>query len=124
MHCQLRSADRTLFDGEATMIVARSPRGEFAILGDHAPLLAVLAPGVLRIQSDTGERVFVIRGGILRTTGDVTTLLVESGLPVEEIDLDAVRRRLTELDALTEAADGRQERDHLLLLQGAKERHG
>lgn len=31
MHCQLRSAERALFDGEATMVVAHSPKEVFAV---------------------------------------------------------------------------------------------
>jgi F-type H+-transporting ATPase subunit epsilon len=126
MRCQLRSADRTLYDGDASMVVAQSPRGEFAIMSGHAPLLAVLAQGPIRIQSEKGENVFVCRGGTLRVQGNETTLLVESALAVQEIDLEEVRRTLAALgeEPAVDSADASIERAYLLALQAAKERYG
>ena len=66
MHCQVRSAERTFFDGEATMVVARSGRGEFAVMDGHAPLLASLADAPLRIKAGGDEVVLACYGGALR----------------------------------------------------------
>ena len=52
MHCQLQSPEQMLFDGEAKIIVARSPDGEFAVMDRHAPLLAALGPSPLRIKTE------------------------------------------------------------------------
>ena len=122
MHCALRTADRTYFDGEASMIVARSPRGEFAIMHGHAPLLAVLDPGPIRVHTPEGTRVFACRRGTLRTAGDRVTVLVESAVPLEEIDLSEVetrRRQLGETDGAV-----LDEQRHLQLLQTVKEQYG
>ena len=123
MHCQLRSADRTFFDGDASMVVARSPRGEFAIMDGHAPLLAVLDRGPIRVHTAGETRVFACRRGTLRTTGDRVSLLVESAVPVEEIDLSAVQARITQLAENDDVADA-EEREHLTLLRAVKERYG
>lgn len=123
MHCQLRSADRTYFDGDASMIVARSPRGEFAVMEAHAPLLAVLDRGTIRIQTDGGARVFVCEPGTLRTVGDRITLLVELAVPLEEIELSDVKAQMSQLDASSEE-ESAEEREHLMLLQDVKERYG
>jgi F-type H+-transporting ATPase subunit epsilon len=119
MHCQLRSADRILFDGNASMVVARSPRGEFAIMDGHAPLLAVLDRGAIRVHTDDGMQVFAARRGTLRTTGDRISLLVESGLPVEEIDLSDVATRLSALEE-----SNAEEREYLAAVQAVKEQYG
>ncbi len=119
MHCALRTADRTYFDGDASMVLAQSPRGEFAIMEGHAPLLAVLDSGPVRVHTVDGTKVFACRRGTLRTTGNRTTLLVESAVPVEEIDLSEVearQKRLTEADL--------DEQAHLALLRSIKERYG
>jgi len=121
MRCHLRSADRTWFDGEASKVVAESPRGEFAILDGHAPLLAVLAPGPIRIEAEDTERVFASFGGTLRTDRDTVTLLVESAVPIEKIDPEAIRRRIAELDSTDNGSQA--ERRRLELLLQIKERH-
>ena len=123
MHCQLRSADRTFFDGDASMVVAQSPRGEFAIMDGHAPLLAVLARGLVRIHTANETRVFACRRGTLRTTGDRISLLVESAVPVEEIDLSDVEARVSQLGEGDDVADV-EEKKHLALLRTVKERYG
>ena len=123
MHCQLRSADRILFDGNASIVVARSPRGEFAIMDGHAPLLAVIEAGPIRIEADDGPRVFAARHGTLRTTQDRVSVLVDSGLPVDEIDLSAIASRLAELEA-TETTANSDEHAYLTVLKSIKERYG
>jgi len=123
MHCQLRSADRTFFDGDASMVVAQSPRGEFAILDGHAPLLAVLDRGPVRIHTAGATRVFACQRGTLRTTGDRVSLLVESAVPVEEINLSDIEARVSKLGQGGDVADA-EEKEHLALLRTVKERYG
>jgi len=110
LHCQLRSPDRTFFEGEVTSVTARSPRGEFAVLPHHAPLLAELAAGPVRIQTASGERRFACFGGTLAVEGDRIVILGSEIVPREEIDLAAARRRATGAvgsDAEREAARAR-----------------
>lgn len=97
MHCQLRSAERMLFDGEATMVVAHSPRGVFAVMDNHAPLLAVLDAGPLRIKTDEGERAFALVTGLLRVSPEGVMILAHKAVPAEEIDLSEVHKRLAEV---------------------------
>ena len=98
MLCQLRSAEKVLFDGEATMVVAHSPAGEFAVMADHAPFLAELDAGPLRIKADGEERAFALLTGVLRVTEQGVTILAREAIPAEEIDLPAVRKRREEIE--------------------------
>lgn len=110
MQCRVQSADRTFFDGEATMVVARSNRGEFAVMADHAPLLSTLRSGPLRIQTSEGERVFACFGGTLRVSAEASvSVLVEDAVPLGEINLEA-------------SADDPAERRRVL--QDVKEQYG
>lgn len=73
------SPDRTLFDGDAEMVVAPAWDGEFGILRGHAPMLVLLGDGELRITGADGggERRFRVEGGFLQVTDDVVTVLSE-----------------------------------------------
>jgi len=97
MHCQLQSPERKLFDGEAKIVVARSPEGEFAVMNGHAPLLAALGPSPLRIKTEDEEYVFALSGGVLQVTADGVTILAHEAIPTGEIDLAAVSARREEL---------------------------
>ncbi len=123
MRCELRSAEETLFDGEATMVVAHSGSGEFGILPRHAPLLAALDAGLLRIQTREGERVFVLRSGLLRVGADRVSVLAEGAIRAEAIDLAAVRTRREALQAERSVGRGDEVLSELAYLR-AQERAG
>ena len=57
---ELVAADRTVWSGEATMVIARTTEGELGVLPGHAPLLGELAGGgVVTIRTDSGDDVVV-----------------------------------------------------------------
>jgi F-type H+-transporting ATPase subunit epsilon len=72
------SPERTLFDGEAEMVVAPAWDGEVGILRGHAPMLVLLGEGRLRVTgTPAGERQFHVAGGFLQVADDVVTVLSE-----------------------------------------------
>ena len=48
------SAERELWSGEASQVIARTTEGEIGILTGHEPVLAVLAEGQVRVTDSTG----------------------------------------------------------------------
>ncbi|MCK5246727.1 F0F1 ATP synthase subunit epsilon [Candidatus Bipolaricaulota bacterium] len=123
MHCTVRSADRTLVDGNAERIVARSPHGEFAVMDGHAPILAVLVPGVIRLQLDGEEHAIVCKGGTFSLADKSVTVLVERPYTLEEIDPDFLRTQLAKLQAEEPSASLSEEIAYLELLCRVKETH-
>ena len=75
------SPERTLFEGEADLVVAPAWDGEIGVLRGHAPLLALLGQGPLRVQAADGEHRFQIAGGFLQVANDVVTVLSEHATP-------------------------------------------
>ncbi len=71
------SPERTVFEGDATMVVVPAWDGELGVLRGHAPMLALLGEGEMRVQSDGGEQRFRVRGGFLQVADDVVTILSE-----------------------------------------------
>lgn len=71
MHVSIVSPEKKVWEGEAEMVVARSPEGEFAILRGHIPFLAALVPGLVKIKSGSGssEDRFLVTGGVLEASG-------------------------------------------------------
>ena len=123
MHCEIRTPERALFEGDAKMIVASSPRGDFAIMADHAPLLATLGHGPVRVETEEGEQAFACLGGTLRVAEGRVTILAESAMPVAEIDLSSIRDQLAQLPSDEEGTSNPQ-REALLALERIKEKHG
>jgi len=103
MHCTMLCGDTALYDGEATMVVARSVNGEFAIMEGHAPLLAALDRGLLRIKTAEREQAFAVRSGAMNVgeRGDVTVLVSEAHR-ADEIDGLDLARRIQQAEAESE----------------------
>ncbi len=105
MHCELRSPERTLYTGEATLVVAHSPEGEFAVMDRHVPLLAALAASPLRIKDEENEHVFAVSGGILRVTDAGVTILAHEAISADAIDPAMIRTRREEVESAIASAD-------------------
>lgn len=75
------SPERTIFDGEADLVVAPAWDGEVGILRGHAPLMALLGEGELRIRSGDAEQRFRVAHGFLQVVDDTVTVLSERAGP-------------------------------------------
>ena len=76
LQVELVSADRKVWSGEASMVIARTVEGDMGILPGHAPVLAVLASGELTIRPTSGEAITVsAEGGFLSVEHDRVTVV-------------------------------------------------
>jgi F-type H+-transporting ATPase subunit epsilon len=78
LQVELVAADRKVWDGEASMVVARTLEGELGILPGHTPLLGVLGEGQVRITTDQGVIEVDVNGGFMSVDHDRVTLVTES----------------------------------------------
>ena len=77
LQVELVAADRRVWSGEARMVRARSVDGELGILRGHAPLMALLGEGDLRVKSGGRTEHFHVEGGFLQVVDNVVTVLSE-----------------------------------------------
>ena len=76
---ELVAADRTVWSGEALMVSAPAADGEIGILPGHAPVLAVLKAGSVRIRGvDGGVQLAQVDAGFLSVDKDQVTIVVDS----------------------------------------------
>lgn len=69
MKVSIVSPEANLWQGEATLVIARSPEGEFGIMRGHTPFLASLVPGRVTVVSGSTRRSFDVTGGFLEASG-------------------------------------------------------
>lgn len=86
IHCTVVSPERPLFDGSVERVVVPGSEGELGILPRHAPLIAALGPGLVRLHSKGGDERFGIRGGFMLVKKNVVTLLVADAVKPADID--------------------------------------
>jgi len=77
LHVVVLSPERTVFEGEADQVVAPAFNGQLGILRGHAPLMALLGEGVLRVTRGGQEQRFQVAGGFLQVADNVVTVLSE-----------------------------------------------
>ena len=53
------SADREVWSGEASLVVAKTVEGEIGIMPGHQPMLAILASGEVRGTATDGDKITV-----------------------------------------------------------------
>jgi len=95
LEIELVAADRTVWTGQAAMVVTRTTDGELGILPHHAPLLGTLADGTVQIRQEGGEQVVaVVHGGFLSVADNRVGILAEEADLAEEIDLAAAQADL------------------------------
>lgn len=111
LHVELVAADRTVWSGEAEMVIARTTEGDVGVLRGHAPLLSLLTDAVVEISSaDGGVVVAAVDGGFLSVANDRVSVLSQQALLPEEIDVDEARVELEEARGLIGANDEAERR--------------
>lgn len=79
-------------DTEAIQINACSKEGEFGLLEDHMPIVAMLEISKLEIvKEENDSKEYAISGGMLQLQNNVVTILTDSIEGEEEIDLERAR---------------------------------
>ena len=100
IRCEIVTQDKSLFEGDVDIVIVPGSKGEMGILPGHAPLLATLGYGILRVRVKDEEQAFTIAGGVVEARPDVVTVLANVGENVEEIDVhraEAAKARAEEL---------------------------
>ena len=99
------------FEGEAERLVVPGAAGEIGVLARHAPLVAMLRAGEIRIKSGDEWQSFAAGPGYFQVHRDRAIVLVDDAVRAEEIDVEQARREADEARALLERADADEEID-------------
>jgi F-type H+-transporting ATPase subunit epsilon len=81
MRVTLIAPERSLYDGEATSVVAPAFDGLVGVLPGHAPFLTVLGSGLLTVSRRDATDRFTVAGGFLQVVGNVVRVVAERAEP-------------------------------------------
>ncbi|MDQ3985550.1 MAG: ATP synthase F1 subunit epsilon [Actinomycetota bacterium] len=100
MNVSIVSPEAKVFQGEADLVIARSPEGEFGVMRGHIPFLAALVPGVVAVVSGGDRDEYFVPGGFLEASGSQddyhVIVLADDAESLADIDASEARRRLEE----------------------------
>jgi F-type H+-transporting ATPase subunit epsilon len=110
LHVELLMPDRSLWSGEAGLVIAKTMDGDIGVQTGHSPVFGILSPGsVVRIREvegsdNPGDAVrAAIRDGFLSVKDDRVSILASVARLSDEVDVPGVR---ADLDAAAAEAAG------------------
>jgi F-type H+-transporting ATPase subunit epsilon len=108
LHVEVLLPDRSLWSGEAGLVIAKTIDGDIGVQSGHSPVFGILSPGsVVRIREVPGDESpgdvvrAAVRDGFLSVTANRVSILASSGELSGEVDVTEAQADLT---AATEAA--------------------
>ena len=110
MQVEVVSADRVVWSGTSTNVVAMTVDGEIGILPGHSPVLGVLVPGVVVVFTGDNQRERIgVDGGFISVSQGRVSILSEYAALAEEVNLRDAERELAEAQKHLDTGDGTDE---------------
>jgi F-type H+-transporting ATPase subunit epsilon len=134
IHVDIVSAEKEIYSGTADIVFAPLVTGEVGILPRHAPLLARMKPGEVRVRSANNEDMsFYVSGGLLEVQPYVVTVLADTAQRARDLDEaaalkakeraeEALRNRKTDIDYAKAQAELAEAIAQLRAIQKLRER--
>jgi F-type H+-transporting ATPase subunit epsilon len=126
LHVELLMPDRTLWSGEAGLVIAKTMDGDIGVQTGHAPVFGILSPGsMVRIREVPGVDISgdvvraAVRDGFLSVTDDRVSILASVGQVADEVDIAAAQ---ADLDSATAAAGSAAEAEESAEVRYARAR--
>ena len=78
MHLTILTPDKELFDGHVSSVKVPGLGGQFEVLNNHAPIVAALGEGEIRVLDASGQKtVYSIKKGFIEVLKNEVSLLVQ-----------------------------------------------
>ncbi|WP_108662289.1 ATP synthase F1 subunit epsilon [Acuticoccus kandeliae] len=109
---ELVSPEKLIFSGDVEAVRLPGAEGEFQVMAGHAPLLALLGPGIMEVIGGSGgsKRVF-IDGGFCDMNGTTCTVLAESATSVEDMSGGTIDALIQDAESAAAAMNVPADRD-------------
>ncbi len=110
MQVELVAADRLVWSGEATMVIARTTEGDVGILPNHAPMLSLMVHGIVDVTTSDNETwIAAVDQGFLSVANNRISILSEHAEMSHDIDLEKAKSDLERAHVAGENDDDARE---------------
>jgi F-type H+-transporting ATPase subunit epsilon len=112
MQVEVVSADRVVWSGKSSNIIAKTVEGEIGILPGHEPVLGVLEPSAVVIFCDEGpptREIVAVDGGFISVSQGRVSILSEYARMADEITVAQAEKELAEAQRALDSGDGDDE---------------
>lgn len=85
---EIVTRDRSLYAGEADMVLLPGVEGQMGVMEGHEPLLSTLDIGEIVLRSGDQTEYIAVSGGVVEVRPDKVTVLAEAAEHADEIDIE------------------------------------
>ena len=117
----LVSPEAELFSGEVDQVDVPGTEGDFGVFAHHAPFMAAIRTGAIKVFNDNTETDYLIQGGFADVTPDGLTVLAEMAIPMSEVKPDWLAEQIKKTQDLLEKTEGDARLDIAQNLEGVKQ---
>src|SRR5215213_2735882 len=97
-HFELVSPAKISFSGEVDQVDVPGAEGDFGVLAGHAPLIALLQPGLMTVYVGGEQTRLVVLGGFAEVGPDGLTVLADVAASVEDLDRASLQAQIAEME--------------------------
>lgn len=110
-YCSVVSPEKTHFQGDEKAVQIPTDKGAAVILPGHTPMIINLEAGIIRVMnlSWKSQTDFYTSGGFAEITNDKIVLLVQTLVPVNDLDLSEIKMDLERHDDRLGDAGGEED---------------
>jgi F-type H+-transporting ATPase subunit epsilon len=100
---EIVTPERLAYSDTVDAVVLPGSEGEMGVLPHHAPLLATLGVGELRIRKGGSEEAFAIVGGFVQVRPDKVVVMAETADMASDIDIEKAQEARREAERALES---------------------
>ncbi|MGN6309299.1 MAG: F0F1 ATP synthase subunit epsilon [Xanthobacteraceae bacterium] len=97
-HFDLVSPEKLAFSGEVDQVDVPGIEGDFGVLAGHAPVVAVIRPGILTVITGSTRQKVIVLGGLAEVSENGLTVLADVATSLEELDRAAFANQIDEME--------------------------
>jgi F-type H+-transporting ATPase subunit epsilon len=97
-HFELVSPEKIAFAGEVDQVDVPGAEGDFGVLAGHAPLIALLRPGMLTVYAGGQTTRLVVLGGFAEVGPDGLTVLADVATSVADVDRAVLQKQIAKME--------------------------
>lgn len=86
MHVDIVSEERSLYSGDAELLVASADQGDVGIMPGHSQMICLLRPGLVHVHNGDEDEVIYVSGGVLEVQPHTVTVLSDTAERAHDLD--------------------------------------
>ena len=100
---EIVTAEKTIFSGQASLILVPGIEGELGILSSHAPIITELDSGEVLIRNEQEELSLVLSGGFVEVFNDKVTILADAAERTNEINIEKAKEAIQKAEKIVDS---------------------